>query len=132
MRRAPAALNPRRFGLGTAAVLVTIGGFFVFRGGRAWPAGFVVAGLLTAAAALAVPRLLLPLCRAWMGLARALGWLNTRLLLTLVFFLMITPIGLLMRVFGHDPMDRRWRRPGRNSYWGGRPVDCRSDLRRTY
>jgi len=110
-----------------------VGAFLlIFRGGFAWPAGFVVAGLLTAAAALAVPTLLLPLCRAWMGLAWALGWLNTRLLLTLVFFLMITPIGLLMRVFGHDPMDRCWRRPGRDTYWSGRQAGRETDLRRAY
>ncbi|HNQ56255.1 MAG: sxtJ [Rhodocyclaceae bacterium] len=43
----------------------------------------------------------------WTRLGHALGWLNTRLLLGIIFYLMITPMGLAMRLFGRDPMRRR-------------------------
>ena len=45
--------------------------------------------------------------RLWMKLGHALGWVNTRLLLSIMFYLMITPMGFLMRLFGWDPMRRR-------------------------
>ena len=63
--------------------------------------------------ALIAPRLLHPVYRAWMRLGEALGWLNTRILLSLVFFLVVTPIGLVLRLFGRSPLDTR----PRESYW---------------
>jgi len=42
----------------------------------------------------------------WMRLAQALGWINTRILLTLVFYLVITPAALAMRLLRFDPMNR--------------------------
>ena len=57
-----------------------------------------VIGAAFAIAAVAYPRALLPLYRPWMRLAEGLGWLNTRIILILVFFLVVTPIGLVMRL----------------------------------
>ena len=65
------------------------------------------------AAALIYPRILAPLYRVWMVFGHALGWLNARLILGIVFFLLVTPIGLVMRLAGKDPL--RLRRSG--SYW---------------
>jgi hypothetical protein len=64
---------------------------------------------------LAAPRGLRPVHRVWMKLADALAWFNTRLLLGLVYYLVMTPIGLLMRLLGRDPLDRRLH--DRASYW---------------
>lgn len=62
------------------------------------------------------PALLKPLYAFWMLLSFVLGWLMSRLLLTLVFFLVLTPIGLAMRLYGKDilkqKMDARV-----TSYW---------------
>jgi len=65
-------------------------------------------------AAIVAPRALDPIYRAWMILGEALAWVNTRVILTLIFFLVVTPIGLLMRLFGRSPIERR--RSGW-SYW---------------
>jgi hypothetical protein len=48
--------------------------------------------------------------RAWMALGGALGFVNTRIILGVIFFLIVTPFGVLLRVFGRDPM-RRAKRP---------------------
>ena len=72
----------------------------------------VIATLLLLLAAVA-PSLLRPVYRGWMHFGEALGWLNTRILLTLVFFLVVTPIGLLMRLFGRSPITTAKR----DSYW---------------
>lgn len=64
------------------------------------------------AAALALPALLWPpalgpVYRGWMRAAGVLGRFNTALVLGLMFFVVLTPIGLLRRAFGRDPMQRR-------------------------
>lgn len=67
-------------------------------------------------AAVFTPVFLRPLRTAWMGLAFALGWLNTRLILCVLFYLLFTPLGLLARFFGKDPLDRAIQKE-RQSYW---------------
>ena len=71
-----------------------------------------IAAVLLLLAAVA-PALLRPVYRGWMRVGEALGWINTRILLTLVFFLVVTPIGLLMRLFGRSPIAVRRN----DSYW---------------
>ena len=50
------------------------------------------------------PILLLYPYRAWMKLGHILGWLNSRIILGLVFLIVLQPIALIMRIFGHDPL----------------------------
>ena len=51
---------------------------------------------------------------AWMKLGLILGWLNSRLILGLVFLLVLQPIALIMRFFGHDPL--RMKKIEKKSY----------------
>lgn len=51
----------------------------------------------------------------WMRLAAALGWINSRILLSLIFFGLLAPTGMIRRLLGRDPLDRRG--PQRDSYW---------------
>ena len=67
-----------------------------------WIAGGAFAGL-----GLIAPVALKPLYKVWMLLGFILGWINTRLLLGLVFFILLMPTGLIMRLFGGDPMRRK-------------------------
>lgn len=53
--------------------------------------------------------------RAWMKFAHALGWVNTRIILTLVYILMITPLSFIFKLLGKDPMNRKLG--GQDSYW---------------
>jgi hypothetical protein len=71
-----------------------------------------IAAVLLLCAAFA-PSLLRPVYRAWMRLGEALAWINTRIILTLVFFLVVTPIGIVMRLFGRSPITTARR----ESYW---------------
>lgn len=56
------------------------------------------------------------LYRGWMKFAHALGWVNTRILLSLFFFLIITPVAVAMRLLGKDILDQRLD-PGTETYW---------------
>jgi len=60
-------------------------------------------------------RAALPVYWAWMGLSFVLGSVMSRLVMAFVFFGVITPIGLIMRLVGRDPLRRKKPRSG--SYW---------------
>lgn len=53
--------------------------------------------------------------RFWMGIAAVLGYVNSRILLSLLYYGLFTPVGLVRRLFGHDPMKRRGS--AQSSYW---------------
>ena len=53
------------------------------------------------------PRLLFYPYKAWMALGFALGWINSRIILALVFILVLQPIALIMRLFNYDPLRKK-------------------------
>jgi hypothetical protein len=99
----------RKFGLTMAAVIATLFGLllpwlFAFSY-PLWP--WIIAGafLLTAAT---VPALLVPVHNAWMRLGHALGWINTRIILGLMFYTVFFFVAILMKLLGKDPMSRKF------------------------
>ncbi len=66
--------------------------------------------------ALAMPGLLKPLYIAWMKFAFILAWINTRIILFVIFYLLFTPMGIAMRIFGVDLLNRRIDK-SKVSYW---------------
>jgi hypothetical protein len=70
---------------------------------------WVVAGAF-AVAGLVLPAVLRPIYRLWMKLGLVLGWINSRIILGIVFYGFILPMGIGMRLFGKDPMARRMDR----------------------
>jgi len=109
------AKDLRTFGLVLGALFAGTFGIWPLlrhRGTPLWP--WIVAGLLWLLA-LIWPPALSYLHRAWTRLGLALGWVNTRVILTLLFAVSVVPIGLLMRAFGRDRMARKLE-PGRDSY----------------
>jgi hypothetical protein len=60
----------------------------------------------------------------WMKLAAALGYVNSRLLLSVMYFVVLAPVGALRRLFGHDPLVRRG--PRRDTYWIARSATRQS------
>lgn len=63
-------------------------------------AGFILALSFIKASLLKV------IYKPWMKIGHVLGWINTRIILGVIYFLLITPIGLVMRLFGVDRMHR--------------------------
>lgn len=72
---------------------------------RIW--AIIVAGAL-AVPAVVVPKSLKLIYRGWMAIGDVLGWINTRIILGIVFYGVVTPIGTYRRWRGHDPMRRSW------------------------
>jgi len=81
---------------------------------------------------LCVPPLARAFHRAWMTLAAALGFVNSRVLLTVIYLLVMTPFGWIRGVLGSDPLRRRG--PGESSYWVPRTFERqpREQFERTF
>lgn len=99
----------RKFGLVVGGGLALLGAALAIGGSRL--AGPVLggAGALLFALGAAVPGLLGPFHRGWMAVSRLLGRVNTAVFLGLVFFLVLTPLGLAFRLAGRDELARRHR-----------------------
>jgi len=99
----------RNFGLTTGAIIVGLFAFFFpwifdIAAMPMWP--WVIAGLLWVPA-LFIPGVLRPVYVTWMKIGHAIGWINTRIILGMLFYVLVLPMGLIMRMFGKDPMARK-------------------------
>ena len=110
------AAGLRRFALVTGAIVVALFGlglpWLLDAALPVWP--WVVAGVL-AAWGVAAPATLGPVYRGWMRFGLLMNRIVSPLVLGLVFYLIITPVGVVMRLFGRDPLSRRLD-PGAVSY----------------
>lgn len=105
----------RNFGLMVGAVFTAIGLALFFLGRGANIALFAI-GLVILFFGAIIPRVLYLPYRAWMGFAIVMGWIMSRLILTILFFVVITLIGFIARAIGKDFLGLR-RRPDARSYW---------------
>lgn len=127
------AAEGRKFGF-------TVGGAFLALALLLWWRGkfvpvqvvFTALGALLGLAALAVPTALGPVNKAWMGLAHLISRVTTPIFLGIVYFLVMTPIGLLRRALGHNSMVHK---PGPSgAFWAPREAELRSrvDMERQF
>ena len=124
----PAGLTPkegRKFGLLVGTAFLVLGAISLWRG-HVWPPRvFAVLGGLLILGGLLVPGRLGPVYRAWMGLAHLLSKVTTPLFMGIVYFVVMTPIGLIRRALGKNPLRHR---PVNDSYWKTPPSGGKSDL----
>lgn len=120
-RVAERAEGERVFGLTVAAAL-TVLALLPLRQGRAPHLAALAAAAVLIVAALARPRVLRPLQRVWHALGRLSGALTTPVILLLLFLVVVTPLALLRRLMGRDPLRRR-RNAAARSYWLPRTRD---------
>jgi hypothetical protein len=110
--------------------LVIFGGMAVWQGlvrGHTAPASiFAVLALAIGPLGLARPEAIRWIYIGWMVLAFPIGWTVSQLMLALLFFGLFTPIGLVFKLIGRDPLHRA-RRVDVASYWAPKasPVDLR-------
>ncbi len=105
----------RRFGLVVALGLAVVASISWYRGHTSVPLVLWSAAAVLLLLGLVYPPALGPVERVWMKFGNALGWVNTRIILTLLFALVVTPIGAVARLF-RDPLDRRFDED-RTTYW---------------
>lgn len=106
----------REFGLVVGGIFVFLGGWWLYRGKFITTTAVILPlGTLLIFLGLLWPRVLVLPNKAWGLLAEGLSFVSTRLILGLVFFLIVTPIGVVKRWMGWDPLSRRGTR--KDSYW---------------
>lgn len=89
--------------------------------------------IFTLLAALIAPDLYRPLSVVWFGLGEAMGWVMSRVILTLIFFLVVTPVGLVRSMLGADALQQGAWKNGQESVFAVR-QDCfqPKDLEKPY
>jgi len=111
----------REFGLLVGAVFGLLGAWWFYRGKFAIAAYvFTIAGAALIILGAALPsRLVIPR-KYWMKLAEGMSYVSSRIILAIIFFLVLTPIGLVKRALGWDPLQRR--SASRESFWHPYPA----------
>jgi len=105
----------RRFALTVGGVFVILGLFSLFRHKALWPYFFWPGAVLVSLGVI-LPKALKWIYVIWMSVAFVLGFVMAHIILTLFFYLVITPVGLLARVVGKDFLNLKLDRSG-GSYW---------------
>ena len=122
------AREGRKFAFTLAAAFGVLAGVTWWRGGETAPMVLgSIAGLFTLGG-LVAPSRLGPVQRAWMGFAHAISRITTPIFMGVVYYLVITPVGILRRLFGGNPLRAHHGTTG----WVDRTQSPRGDLTRQF
>ena len=113
----------REFGLTIGIILVILGSVALWRGKAIFPY-FLGVGVTFITLGIFSPGALKRLQKIWMGFSIILGFFMSRIILTALFYVGITPIGIIMRIFGKDMLDEKIDKK-RSSYWHDRSAEVK-------
>lgn len=119
----------RKFGLTVGIAFAVLAGITAWRGHGTVSAVLGSIGALLIAGGIVAPGALGPVERGWMSLAHAISKVTTPIFLGIVYFLVLTPVGLVRRSVGRHPL----RHPAADDgFWKDRRDAPRSDLKRQF
>jgi len=112
----------RKFGISVGLVFFIIGLLFQF----VWDSQFTFyvlsgIGLFLILFGIVLPKVLLPLHKVWMTLALILGFIMTRVILSILFYIIVTLVGMIAKIFRKDFLDKRIDK-NKKSYWHERET----------
>jgi len=108
----------RKFGITIGVILLIIAGFLFWKEKESFQI-LLTFGVIFFFLGIAIPFILKPIYWVWMIFATILGWIMTRVILSLLFYIIFTPIGLILRFFGKQFLELRWDK-SKESYWNFR------------
>ena len=108
----------RNFGIIVGIILLIISGFLFWKEKESFQI-FLTIGIILFLTAIALPSVLKPVYWIWMIFSIILGWFMTRVILSLLFYVVFTSIGLTLRFFGKQFLELRWDK-SKESYWNFR------------
>ena len=108
----------REFGLLVGGILVLIAAFGLYHH-RPWAPAVIIIGAALVVLGVVFPKLLLPAHKVWMSIAVVLGAVMSRVVLTLLFYLVLTPVSLLARATGKRFLELGFKEDSA-SYWVNR------------
>ena len=110
----------RNFGITIGIILITIAVLLLWKEIQSYKT-FIAVGTLLCLSGFILPIILKPFFIAWMTFAIILGWFMTRLILALVFYGIMTPIGVLSRILGKKFLKLNFDKTN-NTYWNNRKI----------
>lgn len=119
----------RKFGFLMSVCFILLGGLFLWRDKGFYWCFFILSAFFLFFA-LVLPGALGKIYKSWMALSRIMGFFMSRLILSILFYLVLTPMGILMRLFGKDLLDINFTRNSPASYWIPKKND--NSLERDY
>ena len=108
----------KNFGITIGIILLVIAGFLFYKEKGSFQI-LLTFGITFCILGIAIPFILKPIYWVWMIFATILGWIMTRVILSLLFYIIFTPIGLIPRFFGKQFLELRWDK-SKESYWNFR------------
>jgi len=105
----------REFGLLVGGILLLLGGVALWRHKGIYPYFLSIGSILFVLGAV-FPAPLKPFQKTWMAFSLVLGFFMSRIILTVLFYFILTPLGLIRRMTGADILDEKIDR-SKNSYW---------------
>ena len=122
----------RSFGLLVGGIFILISIWFYFKISNYTTAYILfILGTILLLAGLAIPLLLKVPYKIWMGLSFAIGWVVSRILITSLYFIVVTPLGLIAKLVGKKFLDRDYN-DKKDSYWILKPDNKKIDYRKMY
>lgn len=112
----------KKFGLILATILLAVGCIHLLKGHRTvfmWLTTFSAVFFILSAL---FTKTIIPVYVVFTKIAHAIGWFNTRLILCIIFYLIVTPFGLVMRLFKKDPLEKKIDKK-MGSYWLKKEAD---------
>lgn len=119
----------RNFGFLVGGVLIAISIFLLWKELSYYQLIFAI-GISLVLLGFFIPKILKPIYIIWMTFATILGWIMTRVILTILFYFIVTPIGLIARIFGTKFLDLSWQ-DNAESYWNKRDKEV-SDMEKQF
>lgn len=108
----------RKFGITLGMILIIISIFLFWKEKESFQILLNI-GVLLSVLGIVIPVVLKPIYWIWMIFATILGWVMTRVILSLLFYVIFTPISLFPRLFGKQFLELKWNRTNR-TYWNYR------------
>ena len=110
----------RKFGITVGIILIMISGLLIWKEIESFQI-FLTIGVVLNVLGIVIPVFLKPIYWIWMILATVLGWFMTRLILALLFYAVLTPIGVVSRLIGKRFLEL-WPDKLKDSYWNYRDT----------
>ena len=111
----------RRFGIALAAILIVFGSIHFLKHRMILAQWFCGVGLIVLCVGLSAPGMLKNVYAVFLKAAHAIGWFNTRVILILIYYAILTPIAFIVRISGKDLLNEKLEK-NISSYWAKRQL----------
>lgn len=115
----------KKFGFFFTFVFAILAFYFLFIDSILWAQALAILAVLFLLITVIIPQVLLPLNKLWMRLGLLLGMIVSPIVLGIIFFGLVTPYGLVMRMFGRDELRLKFTK--KSSHWISRSESIKSD-----